>query len=208
MLLSQIHFCLSLFLIIFSLFVFFQGNPIYSVLFLILCFISAAFILIIFKINFLGLAYIMVYVGAIAILFLFIIMMINIRNNYRIFNLFDYFIFFLSIGVLFFTYTIEKYKLILYLKEIQLLNNINEEFILKLNNLKETFNYENIYSEIQIFGQILYIEYGVHLLIIGFLLLVTLIGSIFLTLNLEDVNLKKNKDYKQLSRHHFNSFFK
>ena len=54
-------------------------NPIVSVLFLIGLFTSVASILILVGLNFLGLAYILVYIGAISILFLFILMLINIR---------------------------------------------------------------------------------------------------------------------------------
>lgn len=54
-------------------------NPVISVLFLITLFINTAGYLIISGITFLGIAYILVYIGAIAVLFLFVIMMINIK---------------------------------------------------------------------------------------------------------------------------------
>jgi NADH-ubiquinone oxidoreductase chain 6 len=54
-------------------------NPIVSVLFLIALFINVAGLLILVGYNFFGLAYILVYVGAVSILFLFILMLINIR---------------------------------------------------------------------------------------------------------------------------------
>lgn len=54
-------------------------NPVVSVLFLISVFINVACYLILLGINFIGLAYLIVYVGAIAILFLFVIMMLNIK---------------------------------------------------------------------------------------------------------------------------------
>lgn len=54
-------------------------NPVISVIFLISTFVSAALYLILIGINFLGISYIIVYVGAIAVLFLFVIMMINIK---------------------------------------------------------------------------------------------------------------------------------
>ncbi|BBI41169.1 NADH dehydrogenase subunit 6 (mitochondrion) [Monascus purpureus] len=54
-------------------------NPIVSVLFLIGLFASVASILILVGFNFIGLSYILVYVGAVSILFLFILMLINIR---------------------------------------------------------------------------------------------------------------------------------
>jgi NADH-ubiquinone oxidoreductase chain 6 len=54
-------------------------NPIVSVLFLIGLFVNVAGLLILVGYNFMGLAYILVYVGAVSILFLFILMLINIR---------------------------------------------------------------------------------------------------------------------------------
>jgi NADH-ubiquinone oxidoreductase chain 6 len=54
-------------------------NPIVSVLFLITLFFNVACYLILIGLNFIGLSYLLVYVGAISILFLFILMLINIR---------------------------------------------------------------------------------------------------------------------------------
>src|ERR1700678_2396696 len=54
-------------------------NPVISVIHLIVTFVQAAGFLILIGINFVGISYIVVYVGAIAVLFLFVIMMINIK---------------------------------------------------------------------------------------------------------------------------------
>lgn len=54
-------------------------NPVISVLFLISVFINVAGYLVLLGVAYLGLVYIIVYVGAIAILFLFVIMMLNLR---------------------------------------------------------------------------------------------------------------------------------
>lgn len=56
-------------------------NPIISVLFLIGLFLNIAVILVMLGLNFLGLAYLLVYVGAISILFLFILMLISIKSS-------------------------------------------------------------------------------------------------------------------------------
>lgn len=65
--------------ILFGVFTIISRNPVVSVLFLIGLFVNVAGILILAGINYLGLSYILVYVGAISILFLFILMLINIR---------------------------------------------------------------------------------------------------------------------------------
>jgi NADH-ubiquinone oxidoreductase chain 6 len=54
-------------------------NPVISVLFLISVFINAARYLLLLGVGFVGISYLIVYVGAIAILFLFVVMMLNIQ---------------------------------------------------------------------------------------------------------------------------------
>src|ERR1700709_1148005 len=54
-------------------------NPIVSVLFLIGLFLSISAYLMLLGLNFIGLSYLLVYVGAVSILFLFILMLINVR---------------------------------------------------------------------------------------------------------------------------------
>ena len=62
-----------------SIFSITSKNPVISVLFLIGTFVLSAGYLILIGINFIGISYIIVYVGAIAVLFLFVIMMINLK---------------------------------------------------------------------------------------------------------------------------------
>lgn len=56
-------------------------NPIHSVIFLILVFCNAAGLLILLKIEFIAMMFLIIYVGAIAVLFLFVVMMLNIKIN-------------------------------------------------------------------------------------------------------------------------------
>jgi NADH-ubiquinone oxidoreductase chain 6 len=70
---------ISIISIISGIFVIISKNPIISVLFLIGLFLCISGYLIILGINFIGLSYLLVYIGAVSILFLFILMLINIR---------------------------------------------------------------------------------------------------------------------------------
>jgi NADH-ubiquinone oxidoreductase chain 6 len=70
---------ISILAIISGILVITTKNPIVSVLFLITLFFNVACFLILLGLNFIGLSYILVYVGAVSILFLFILMLINIR---------------------------------------------------------------------------------------------------------------------------------
>jgi NADH-ubiquinone oxidoreductase chain 6 len=70
---------ISLMSIICGILVIISKNPVVSVLFLIGLFLSIASYLLILGISFIGLSYLLVYVGAVSILFLFILMLINVR---------------------------------------------------------------------------------------------------------------------------------
>src|SRR4051812_48014996 len=66
-------------IIMISLSVIMAGNPVNSVIGLILIFIISALYFIILGINYIAFLYLIIYVGAIAILFLFVVMMMNVR---------------------------------------------------------------------------------------------------------------------------------
>src|SRR3984885_15854319 len=70
---------ISLFAILCGIFVIISKNPIVSVLFLIGLFLSISCYLILLGMNFIGISYLLVYVGAVSILFIFILMLINVR---------------------------------------------------------------------------------------------------------------------------------
>lgn len=69
----------SLFAIISGILVIIDKNPVKSVLFLIVLFLNISMYLITLGLNFIGLSYLIIYIGAVSILFLFILMLINIR---------------------------------------------------------------------------------------------------------------------------------
>lgn len=77
--LSQFLDLLSIISIFFGIFIIVSKNPIVSVLFLIMLFSSISIYLILLGAKFIGISYLLVYVGAVSILFLFILMLINIR---------------------------------------------------------------------------------------------------------------------------------
>lgn len=68
-------------LIILSILTITTKNPIFSIIFLIGLFGGVACYLIIIGLSFIGLSYLIVYIGAVSILFLFILMLINIRTS-------------------------------------------------------------------------------------------------------------------------------
>ena len=72
-------FLLSLISIFFGIMIIITKNPVVSVLYLIGLFLSIALYLMLLGLYFIGISYLLVYIGAIAILFLFILMLINVR---------------------------------------------------------------------------------------------------------------------------------
>src|SRR6202046_3700936 len=76
---AQFLIVLEFLIILSAIFVIISRNPIISVLFLISLFLFIAIYLIIIGLTFVGLSYLLVYIGAVSILFLFILMLIDIR---------------------------------------------------------------------------------------------------------------------------------
>lgn len=76
---AEFLFFLSLICIFFGISVIISKNPVLSVLFLIGLFFSISLYLMMLGLYFIGLSYLLVYVGAVSILFLFILMLINVR---------------------------------------------------------------------------------------------------------------------------------
>jgi len=76
--LEFIWFFFTFFIILFSFLSITSGNPVFGVLFLVLAFLSSALFLISLGIDFIGLMLMVVYVGAISVLFLFVVMMLDL----------------------------------------------------------------------------------------------------------------------------------
>lgn len=82
-LMSLSFFFIALFgilIIIFSMLSIFSKNTVHSILYLILVFISASSLFFTIKADYIAIIYLVVYIGAIAVLFLFVVMMLNIKN--------------------------------------------------------------------------------------------------------------------------------
>jgi NADH-ubiquinone oxidoreductase chain 6 len=186
-----------------SILVITSKNPVIAVIFLISVFVNAAGYLILLGIGFVGISYIIVYVGAIAVLFLFVIMMINIKltdiletGNQYTKNL----PLALAIGSLFifeiFTilpFTFNNVSALSYLLEI--LTNINSLLlnteIYSLTTIFNNFNTINVevtfteFLQIESIGQGIY-TYGAILLIISsVILLLAMVAPIFISRSIQ-----------------------
>lgn len=190
----QILYFVSIGSIICAILVIISKNPIVSVLYLIGLFLCIASYLIIIGISFIGLSYLLVYVGAVSILFLFILMLINVRISEL------------------FSETNNSIPLVLIV--ILSLNNLLSD-IIPLKNITLGFTYKNftdkffanyyefykIYyvtgnkwdnnlletNHITSIGNIMYTNYSIWLLLTSIILLLAMVGTIVITIQQKPV---------------------
>ena len=163
-------------------------NTVHSVFFLILDFISISCLFIMIGAEFLGMIMLIVYVGAVAVLFLFVVMMLNVTQQknqwFSSVNSSKH----IPIGLI--ISTIIFFELIIVIGGWKYKPEL-------LNDLNNSVNYEltNTHS----IGQILYTDY-IHIFqISGMILLIAMIGAIVLTFR-QRSGLKKQSYFKQISR--------
>jgi len=152
-----------------------------------LLFCEAAATLFIFNIEFLSLTFIVVYVGAIAVLFLFVVMMLNIKMVQQ--SILKNILFFVGVSTIFLSLIYAIFK------------NIIINFDLFKSNDFTSFqiNWFDPLNNLELIGQVIFNEYSICLIIVGLLLLVPLLGSIVLTLDYSGI-LSSTIAIRQLSR--------
>ena len=198
---------ISLVAILCGILVIISKNPIVSVLFLIGLFLSISSYLIILGLNFIGLSYLLVYVGAVSILFLFILMLINVRIsellsntsnsiplgiiitisfNYPVYQVLPY-----SIAA-FNSYTVDLNNIlndIWYNNYSDYLNKLFRLSGIESDNGEISFVSSKIWdgnlsetSHITSIGNIMYTSYSIWLIITSIILLLAMVGAIVITI--------------------------
>lgn len=191
-----------------GIFVIISKNPIVSVLFLIGLFLNIAGYLTMLGINFIGLSYLLVYVGAVSILFLFILMLINVRISELVTDNNNSIPLAIIIGIIFYVtfYELLPYTSItintkhgLSVKSFTLFKQTNEKIFDNLMSLNYTlsnfFNYSETYmvssqvwdgflsetSHITSIGNVIYTVYPIWLILTSVILLLAMVGAIIIT---------------------------
>jgi len=163
-------------------------NTVYSVFFLILIFVSVSILFIMIGAEFLGMIMLIVYVGAVAVLFLFVVMMLNVTEQITQRKSRKGFINNISVGSI--------VGAIIFLEILVVVGGWKYKgtFIpLSSTNLKSDL------SNTHALGNILYTDH-IHLFqISGIILLVAMIGAITLTFTKRE-NIKKQKYFEQIQR--------
>ncbi len=171
--------------ILLGILVIISKNPIVSVLFLIGLFLSISAYLILTGLNFIGLSYLLVYIGAVSILFLFILMLINVRISELLIDSINSIPLAILLGS-FFNYFVNNV-----LPYMVMTNNLLYLFSIKkkLTNVTSVSwdGYLAETSHITSIGNILYGNYSIWLIITSIILLLAMVGAIVITLKPQNV---------------------
>lgn len=161
-------------------------NPVNSVFFLIFVFCNSTALLLLLQAEFLAMVFLIVYIGAIAVLFLFVVMMLNVQK--------------ISVQKLTPTYMIVSSIIILsFFSQLFETFEINiVPLIFEPNNIYYSLDYidwtmyMNHTTNIHLIGQLLYTNFFYLFLVAGLILLVAMIASIVLTVHKSKIVKRQN----------------
>jgi len=172
-------------IIINSLMVIFSKNSVTAVLYLISVFILVSLNLLLIGAEFLAILIIIIYIGAISILFLFVIMMLNLRIVEVYSSLVNIFPIGIFLGIFSFLELLYVIK-----NDFFILNFFyNNYYELNLMDNNLIYSHSNLY----LVGDLLFNHYNILLVIAGLILLLAMLGAIILT---NDKTINKKLDNK------------
>ena len=178
-----------------SLMVIRSENPVHSVLFLILAFFNSAGLLLLLEVEFLAMLLVIVYVGAVAVLFLFVVMMLKASNETG--DLLR----FLPIGGL---------VGLIFLFEVFLVIEGNLTSLLGSSEVAvgiiQWSQKVDQVTNVEVLGQVLYTYYFYFFLAASISLLVSMIGAIVLVMQTSP-NVKRQQIFQQVSRDYERAVF-
>ena len=164
-------------------------NTVHAVFFLILDFISIGCLFIMVGAEFLGMIMLIVYVGAVAVLFLFVVMMLNVAQQKNQWLLSEASSGHIPVGLI--ISALIFFELIIVIGGWKYKPELFE-------NINSTSSFEGV-SNTHSLGEILYTDYIHVFQISGMILLVAMIGAIVLTFRQRE-GVKKQNYIKQISR--------
>jgi NADH-quinone oxidoreductase subunit J len=161
-------------------------NPVHSVLFLILAFVNAAGLFVLMGAEFLAMILVVVYVGAVAVLFLFVVMMLDVDFAELRQGFLNYLPFGALVGVVFLV------ELLLLVGAWVIGPGVPRAITMPIPPLDQMSNTAAI-------GSVLYTRYVYYFQVAGIVLLVAMIGAIVLTLR-HKVGVKRQNAADQIAR--------
>ena len=188
MIIASLAFYLFAFMaVVGALNVIFQRNPVHSVLWLIFTFFNAAGLFVLLGAEFIAMILVVVYVGAVAVLFLFVVMMLDIN----IASLRKGYLRYMPIGALIGILLLVELAMVLGGWVISA-----EATALRLSPTPDITEMQNTRA----LGAILYTKYVYLFQVSGVILLVAMVGSIVLTLRRRP-NVRRQSISEQIARH-------
>jgi len=185
---SIFFYTFSIIAVISAIMVTVSKNTVHSVFFLILDFISISCLFIMIGAEFLGMIMLIVYVGAVAVLFLFVVMMLNVAQQKNQWFASEESSGHIPVGLI--ISTIIFFELIIVIGGWKYKPDLFD-----INNSVINFSVSNTHS----LGQVLYTDYIHVFQLSGMILLVAMIGAIVLTFR-QRTGVKKQSYIKQISR--------
>ena len=180
-------------LLLSSLMIVLSQNSIYSVLFLVLSFVSSSSIIFLLECEYISLIFILIYVGAIAVLFLFVVMMLDIKTIFLAKDSLKYFPFGSFLGIVFLS------EILIVVPSIfESTNPYSANFL--SNDYSNWLHKLDYFTEIISIGHLLYTDYVIQFLLSGNILLLATIGPVTLVLVRSIETAKTQVTFKQLSR--------
>jgi NADH-quinone oxidoreductase subunit J len=186
-----------------SFFVISSKNTVFSALFLILAFFNFSSLLLLLKLEFLSITFLVIYVGAIAILFVFVIMLLNLKNSKIKENDFEYvflaFIFsFVFLLEIFFLARLEFVPFITFSKTGL---TFLADFVCLASSTSNFSSWHFFAQNARYLGLVLFTEYFYSFIVSGFILLLAMVGVIVLTIHKKFV-AKTQNIFAQVLRNH------
>ena len=171
----------------------FVDNAVYAILFLVSAFFNVMNLLFLLEVDYLALLFVLIYIGAITVLFLFVVMMLKIKIDSKTSSKYIPVISIIVFLTLFINILID--------------NNIITIFTTNNLSLLNWFSIINEISNIKVIGQTMYTTYAFYFVLASIVLLIGIIGSIILSKRSNKNVRRYQLVYKQISRNIENAVF-
>ena len=185
---SILFYFFSLNIVLGSLMVVSSRNAVNSVLCLIYAFFNAAGLILLIGAEFIAMMLIIVYVGAIAVLFLFVVMMLNINNLKANFTSKVSYLKYIAFSIII-------------IVDLIIAVQLSIDYLYKPSLMKADYpiTYNTAKSNVHAIGEIMYQNYGLNIQVAGLILFVAMIGCIVVTLD-DNKKAKRQSIANQLRR--------
>ena len=182
----------------------FVDNAVYAILFLVSAFFNVMNLLFLLEVDYLALLFVLIYIGAITVLFLFVVMMLKIKIDSKTSSKYIPVISIIVFLTLFINTSGENQ---IKCQNILIDNNIITIFTTNNLSLLNWFSIINEISNIKVIGQTMYTTYAFYFVLASIVLLIGIIGSIILSKRSNKNVRRYQLVYQQISRNIENAVF-